>query len=255
MRTDMSSCAVLPGWTWFMMWTIETPLFTARRFESLLTTDWMIHSLLLCSCRSLWDAERLSGRWADDPGGRGFGCCGRWLPPGDQPYPIPLAGVRRYGRLGPHCRKTSHAVPRRHPAGQYHILPCRLFFVVSLHFCFISSSDDRRLMLVSISVNVHNLWACSSGSFCAGQRPSRAVHHAGETQGQRSVRVGHHRAIRGARLRGARDHSGRASAHQILRSDHVAHPRPFAGGVRPVSAATGICWGSVEGAKARTVSA
>ncbi len=120
MRTDMGSCTVLLGWTsWFMLWTIETTLFTARNFKTLLTTDWMMLSFLLFSCRSLWDAKWLSGWWTNDPGWWKFGCYSRWYPLRDQPYPVPLAGFCRYGRLGAHRRETSHAVPRRYPAGQY----------------------------------------------------------------------------------------------------------------------------------------
>lgn len=220
-------------------------------------------SVLCClvSCRSLWDAEWVSGWWTDDSGWGGFGCRCRWQPTGDQPHSVAPAGVCRYGWPGTYRRKTSHAVSRCHPAGQYITSKTQNISVV-LHrippqFCSSPCilltlwSCDREL---SISPGFCVLLFWSSGSFCTGQRPRSAIHHAGEAQGQRPVRVGHHRAVRGTRLRGARDHRCWAPTHQILRSDHVAHSRPFTGGVWPVLAAAGIRGGSAEGEEARTVS-
>lgn len=72
-RTDMSCCASLPSWTsWFMMWTIENILFTARRLYCR-HIEWCdsflgLISVLFCSLYFLLDhCEMLSGCPDDEP--------------------------------------------------------------------------------------------------------------------------------------------------------------------------------------------
>lgn len=99
-----------------------------------------------------------------------------------------------------------------------------------------------------------------------GQCPGGALGHAGEAKGQRPVRVGDHRAVGRAGVRGTRVHCCRAPAHQqaavpvvlvvlVLGADHVAHPRPLPRRVRFVPTPAGLRRGAAEGEEARPVSA
>lgn len=160
------------------------------------------------------------------------------------------------------CPRKFHVL---HPAVE--LMRCRLSLIC--HFMLRSASPCQIVhvpLVVNLPVSTVSPLLKLPSLLFSGQCPGGAVRHSGETQGQWPVRVGDHRAVGRAGVRGPRVHRCWAPSYQqatvavilvvfVVGADHVPHPRPLTGRLRAVPAPAGLRWGAAEGAEARPVSA